>query len=62
MPKSVDKAGSDEIFNSLAFFLSEAGVVFVILRTREVKRRVGSIEIATDIRFPIDLVRPNRVQ
>lgn len=48
MTESVDKTGGDEIFDSLAFFLSEASVMFVILGSGEIERSVGSVEIATD--------------
>lgn len=46
--EGVDEAGGEEIFNSLAFFFGESGVMLVVFRAGEVERSVGDVEIAAN--------------
>lgn len=45
--EGVDEAGGKEVFDSLAFFVGEPGVMFVVFRAGEIERSVRDVEIAT---------------
>ena len=46
--ESVNEAGGEEVFDALAFFGGEAGVMFVVFGASKVKRGMGGVEIAAD--------------
>ena len=46
--ESVDETSAEEIFNSLTFFVGEAGVVSVVIGASKVEWGVRDIEIAAD--------------
>ena len=46
--ESVNEAGGEEVFDALALFGGEAGVMFVVFGTGEVKRSVGGVKITAD--------------
>lgn len=48
MSKSIDKAGIDEVPDSLTLFFGVSGVMLVIFWASEVERSMSSVKIAAD--------------
>ena len=46
--EGVNEAGGKEVFDALALFGGEAGVMLVVFGASKVKRGVGGVKIATD--------------
>ena len=46
--ESVDKAGADQVFDSLTFFFGKAGATLVVFWSGEVERSVSGVKIATN--------------